>query len=106
MLKINTKRHIRCCTVETPTAWLVVAVLLETRGNETIAVSEPKVIKVIQKVTYTLGGSTSVFSYPKLTAPEILSTIKVGKILSPYVPNFGFGQSNIITGLAAQPPTL
>ena len=105
MLNIRTKRHIRCARVETPTAWLVVAVLLETRGGETVAVSEPKVIKVIPKPTQlVLGGSyakTTLF----LAAPTTLASSSYSKILSPYVPNLGFAQSNIITGLAARPPT-
>jgi hypothetical protein len=49
MLNVQAKRHIRCATVETPTAWLVVAVLLETRGTETIAVSEPRLLKLFRK---------------------------------------------------------
>ena len=105
MLNIKVQQHIRCGRVETPTAWLLVAVLLETRGTETVVVSEPKVIKIIPKpVQLALGGSYAKTSY-FLAAPTILASSSYSKILSPYIPLFGFSHSGNITGLAAQPPT-
>ncbi len=105
MLKISSKKqHIRFATLEQPHAWVVVAFLIETNGNETIAVSDPKVVKIIPKSQFALkAGNLSSFA---LSAPqEIVSTLSLQR--SPYVVSlFGYSNSEVVIGLAAQPPTI
>ncbi len=115
MLKPNTQQHIKFITVEKPTAWLVVAVLVEMMGDEMVSVSEPKVVKIIQKAclrpacagrrqALALKGSTQ--SQFLLSAPAVVQLSKSQAQVSPYFAFiFGSEKSNFITGLAAQPPT-
>jgi hypothetical protein len=105
MLKPQTQQHIRFITVEKPTAWVVVAVLVEMNGEETIAVSQPKVVRVIPKAQAALKGAT-VQSPFLLSAPVEISASHFESLVSPYFAYiFGSEKSNFITGLAAQPPT-
>lgn len=104
MLKPNTQQHIKFITVEKPTVWLVVAVLVEMMGDETISVSQPKIVKVIQKARALAGSTQSQFL---LSAPAVVQLSKSQAQVSPYFAFiFGSEKSNFITGLAAQPPTL
>lgn len=109
MLKPNTQQHIKFITVEKPTAWLVVAVLVEMLGDETISISEPKVVKVIQKACLrrqAIALKGSVQSQFLLSAPTVTQLSKSQAQVSPYFAFiFGSEKSNFITGLAAQPPT-
>ncbi|MBX4197802.1 hypothetical protein KW782_00505 [Candidatus Parcubacteria bacterium] len=103
MINIQTKQHIRFAKVEQPTAWVIVAILLETTGDETVAISEPRIVKVIPKNNTSLkAGFDTRFI---LNAPvEIL--IHTAPFASPYANLlFGSRKSNFITGLAARPPT-
>ncbi len=104
MLKIHTKRHIRFATLDKGNVFVVVAVLLETTGTETVAISEPRVVKIIPKAQYTLPGTIS-YSRALNASTKVIAAIK-GSIISPYISHiFGSEKSNFITGLAAQPPT-
>jgi hypothetical protein len=105
MLKIHRKQHIRFATIEQPTRFVVVAVMLETVGNETVAISEPKIVKIIPKAIHLLSSTkASPRAILSLSAPVQSST--VGNIVSPYFAHiFGSEKSNFIVGLAAQPPT-
>ncbi len=107
MLKLHTKRHVRFATVEKDTVWIVVAVLFETRGTETFAISEPKIVKIIPKADkLALKGSVSKSAF--LSLPTFLSNFNEIKhaVISPYVTTFfGSVNSQILIGLAAQPPT-
>lgn len=109
MLKIHSKRHIRFATLEQPTAWVIVAVLLETRGNETIALSEPRVVKVIPKDgRLTLPGTfvSSSFNAP-LALPASHAIVKnlVSSIISPFVSSFNISDKEFVMWFSAQPPT-
>ncbi|MES2436951.1 MAG: hypothetical protein V4519_02975 [Patescibacteria group bacterium] len=105
MLKLHRKQHIRFATIEQPTQFVVVAVMLETVGTETVAISEPKIVKIIPKAIHLLSGSkTSPQAVLALTAPALALISQ--PIVSPYFAHiFGSEKSNFITGLAAQPPT-
>ncbi len=107
MIELRTHQHIRFVTVEKPTAVFVYAILLETTGNETIAVSEPRIVKIIQKKgQLALKGTTPTTIYI-LPAPQEVIGTKVSKVISPYFAYiFGSETSNFIIGLAAQPPTV
>ena len=102
MLNIQTKRHIRFATVDKGTAWVVVAILIETTGNQTVAVSEPKVIKIIpKKPVLSLTGHTA-----ELTAPNI-NVIFEKAVPSPFISIlFGNTNTSYIASLGARPPTL
>ncbi len=101
MLQVYTNRKIHFKTVETATATLVVAVLVETYGNET-RVSEPKIIKVINKNQLKLAGNVS--SIPRLVAAQNKSSIK-RPVVSPFQYLFSNKHSNNVTWLFARPPT-
>jgi hypothetical protein len=105
MLKQRTQQHIRFAKIEQPNAWVVVAVLLETTGNETVAISEPKVVKVIPKAQFALpGGKKQSSAVLLLSAPYV--AYFGHSLTSPYFSLiFGSEKSNFIIGLAAQPPT-
>ncbi len=105
MLKLHSKQHIKFATIDRGNAWVVVAILLETRGNETFAISEPKIVKIIAKsAQLALSGSVkSTYFLPEYKAQTIL---KKHAVVSPYINHFGHSSSNIIPLLSAQPPTI
>lgn len=106
MLTLHSKQHIRFVTVEKATGLFVYAILLETTGNETLAVSEPKLVKIIpKKANLGLAGTNGVSSR-WLVAPIEDLIAQTSKIASPYFAFiFGSEASNFITGIAPQPPT-
>jgi len=101
MLQVYLKRKIHLKTVDTPTATLLVAVLVETYGNET-HVSEPKIIRIIPKNTLCISGSVAtnlLFS----ASQEILYT---KPSVFPFAFIFSYKNSNNnLTWLYARPPT-
>jgi hypothetical protein len=104
MLNIRTQKHIRFAKLDRGDAWVIVAVLVEEIGNETI-ISEPKVVKIIQKNTLALSGSVQSHQF-LLKAPTQLAQSQSESLVSPYFAYiFGSEKSNFITGLAARPPT-
>lgn len=112
MLNIHTERSVRLMTIERPTAWIVVAFLVETCGTETTVVSGPRIVKVIQKNNRALPCGLSAQAGRKgcstLALPASLSETKVIEtpIKSPYVSIlFGFTNADVVIGLAARPPT-
>lgn len=108
MLKLNPQRKVKLVTVERPTAWLVVAFLTETRGEETIIISGPKVVKVILKQSKALVGGKKQGNAAVLALPAPVSTsfAVITPIASPFVSYiFGFSNSDVVMGLAARPPT-
>ncbi|NQV88378.1 MAG: hypothetical protein HQ402_02395 [Parcubacteria group bacterium] len=105
MLKIQPKQHIRFATIEKPTMWVVVAVLVETKNGESFVVSKPKVVKVILKEKQLkLTGRVSSKSYC-LSIGKCDSSIKQKGIISPFV-SFLHTQSPFIVWFSARPPTL
>ncbi len=105
MLKPQSQQQIRFITVEKPTAWYVLAVLVEMNGEETVSVSQPKVVKIIPKVKALKGGTSQ--NQFLLTAPVDISAAELSSLVSPYFAHiFGSEKSNFIVGLAAQPPTI
>jgi hypothetical protein len=106
MLKLNPQRKVKLITVERPTAWLVVAFLTETRGDETVIISGPKVVKVILKQSKALVGAQKANVVLALPAPKGVEKIIEVLIPSPYVSSiFGYSNSDVVIGLAARPPT-
>ena len=105
MLKLHTQQHIKFAKLDRGDAWVVVAVLFETTGTETVAISEPKIVRIIPKAYQALPGSkSSQQAVLSLAAPaeELTRT----HIVSPYFAYiFGTEKSNFITGIAPQPPT-
>ena len=102
-----TKQYVRFVTVEKPTVWVVVAVLVEDRDGETIALSEPRIVKIIKKEPREMlalaSGQRLLASSVVLPAPaSILSSSNF--IPSPYIASFGY--SEVISWLFARPPTL
>jgi hypothetical protein len=107
MLKIQTKQHIKFATVDKGTAVFVVAILVETHGNETISISEPKIVKIIQKSYLAITGQIkkAAQAFLALPAQENLITKKSRSVVSPYINSFGYSNSIIIPNISAQPPT-
>jgi hypothetical protein len=106
MLKLRTQQHIKFFRVEKSNATYVYALLVETNGTETISVSDPKLVQVVQKKgQLALKGSVSLTKYV-LPEPQVHLPSKNKKLESPYFSIlFGSEKSNFIIGLAAQPPT-
>jgi hypothetical protein len=104
-LKEQSKRHIRFATVEKPTAWVVVAILVEKRGNETIILSQPKIVRIIPKNTADQALPEAVGQKLYLAGP-IQAPTRTSFIVSPYT-SVLFSQTNlnIKSGIAPQPPT-
>ncbi|MDQ3076566.1 MAG: hypothetical protein M3Q63_00715 [bacterium] len=106
MIQLRTQQHIRFVTVEKPTAIFVYAILLETTGNETVAISEPKLVKVVaRKGQLALKGTVPTL-VQALPAPLEVIGMRVSKVVSPFFAFiFGSEVSNFIMGIAPQPPT-
>jgi hypothetical protein len=105
MLNIHNQQHIRFGKVETPTAWLVVAVLVEIHGSTTTVISEPRVIKVIPKAERGLPAARRELP-GSISLPKIQYEVRVSLIPSPYVTTlFGNNNKDIVVALAARPPT-
>jgi len=106
MLKTLTKRHVRLVKVEKPTVWLIVAILLETTGEETIVIGEPRIVKVISKKISLLPGtvrnSNEIYflSTPKGEISNSSQTIS-----SPYVQEFAYSNLDTLSCFFARPPT-
>lgn len=116
MLTIRTQRHIRLVTVEKPTAWIVYAILLETRGTETTQIGKPKVVKVLPKETVAPALSGSVQTVEEaseavhskvflLDAPQKFATEYTSAIPSPYVSSFSKENLDFVLWFSARPPT-
>lgn len=107
MVDIQIKRNIRFVTVEKPNAWLVLAVLVEIRDGLTVAVSEPKIVKIIQKKFAALSGNVQKRKISQLSAPKILVNQSHARhgIISPYSTSFKYLDSHTIPWFSAQPPT-
>jgi hypothetical protein len=105
MNAIQIKRHIRVAKIENSTQWLFVAVVLEEQGGVMVAVSQPRVIKIIQKPNSALPGKISQAITFKLASPLSKTQTRTSRIQSPYVSILFGTTSEVIVGLAAQPPT-
>jgi hypothetical protein len=108
MLKIHTQRKVEFMTVERPTAWVVVAFLVEIAGDERTVISGPKVVKVILKSATGLpSGKKAASAMLALPAPISMAFAVQAPLESPYVTSlFGFSNSDLVIGLAARPPTV
>ncbi len=107
MLRLKTKQHIKFATVDKGDVTLVVAILIETRGSETISVSEPKIVKVIHKTPKLALKSAGVTKSGAFYLPAAVTlSIKTAKsVVSPYLNTFGYSSSVVIPHTSAQPPT-
>ncbi len=107
MIKLHSKQHIRFVTLDKGTVFEVYAILLETEGRETVAISEPKLIRIIQKNTLALRGSKKTVSILTLATSAISNKQKISGVVSPYITSiFGYPNSQFVMGLSAQPPTI
>ena len=107
MLKLRTKQHIKFVTVDKGTVWIVAAVLIETRGNEPISISEPRIVKIIPK-TQNLALNSSVTTIPQVLSLAAAESVVVQPIqpkVSPYFNAFGYTTSNLVPNVSARPPT-
>mgnify|MGYP007080184617 CR=1 FL=1 len=57
MITRYTHRHVKVGVVEQATCFLVYAVLLETTGADTVALAEPKLVKIIPKQQLVLSAA-------------------------------------------------
>jgi hypothetical protein len=101
MLTLYTKRTIKFAVVEKPTCWLVYGVVFETRGNEQIAITEPRIVKVITKARAALPGT--VVSPFALFGQSIAVQTPTG-IISPYTAHVD-AQHSFLAWYYARPPT-
>jgi hypothetical protein len=108
MIKLHSQQHIRLYTRHCGTTTEVYAVLFETQGSETFAISEPKLVKVIHKKVFALKGAKQKLS-PTLSLGVSSRELprKISEVVSPYISSiFGFINADFIAGLSARPPTL
>jgi hypothetical protein len=108
MLQLHRKREIKLATVEKATAWIVVAVAIETEGGEIIYVSEPRIVRVIPKKTLALKGEITrgkkVLTLKGTTKPH--SKPLQTSVLSPYAVDLKIRDEQSMVGIAARPPTV
>ena len=104
-LSIYKKQFVKFATVEKADAFVVVAILFETNGSETYAISEPKVVKIIAKKNFEIsnGHVSQGFILP---APVKEFFRGVAPVKSPFFSTiFGFTNADVVVGLNARPPT-
>lgn len=98
------KRFVRFLTVEKASAWEVYAVLFESDGLSVVAISEPKLVRVVAKDVKALKGSCANPSCLAASKPEEQTQ---EAIPSPYFPTlFGFSNSEFVIHHSARPPTV
>jgi hypothetical protein len=107
MINLHAQRKVEFMTVERPTAWVVVAFLVEIRGDERTVLSGPKVVKVILKANSSLpGGKKEPKAVLALPAPVSMAFAVQVPVVSPFASNiFGFSNTEFVVSLAARPPT-
>ncbi len=98
------KNQVHFKAIETPTAWLILAVAWKIVDSE-IIYSRPKVVKIIPKEESAIDGNVG-----GIPSPFLLSgTSKTSKfeelILSPYSFTYSPERSGSITKYGARPPT-
>jgi hypothetical protein len=109
MLQIHTQRKIEYITVERATAWIVLAVLVETNGDQKTIIGKPRVVNVVLKAHSALTDGKVKKAQQLLALPAPISTsfAVTARIVSPFFPNvFGFSNSEFVMSLAARPPTV
>lgn len=109
MQKIQTKNQyqVKFFTVLKGTAVVIYAVAFRKEGSELIAVSEPRIVKIIQKKQAVLKGSVKITSKYFLAgnkkAKKATAEIKK-KIASPYFSETIF-QTGFIAAIGARAPS-
>lgn len=102
MIQVKTQRYIKCSTVESVQAWLVVAVVVERVGNgPEVVISEPRIVKVIAKTTPLLKGSVASHLLSGSNPPAATHT----PIRSPYAQSIGYFNTDVLAWYGPQPPT-
>jgi hypothetical protein len=102
MSQIKIQKRMKFVTVERPTAWLVVAFLVEFQDGVEVIVSEPKVVKVIlKKKALELGSNSKMFA---LSGPVSCAKCASRLVASPYVAFFNTKETQNFS-LFARPPT-
>ena len=104
MLTLHAQRKIKFFAVEKPTLWLIYAAVVEIRGEETLIVSEPKLVKVRQKQVIALPGRQTK-NVPLAISAPITKTAFAGSIASPYFSYEVSKDPNFLVWYNARPPT-
>lgn len=105
-LKAYKKQFVRLVTRETNSACEVYAVLFESDGQNVVAISEPRLVRIIlRKATLALKGFCSGFNILKGYVKN--EKEKPQPVPSPYFPTlFGFSNSDFVIQISARPPTI
>ena len=104
MQDLQVKRNIKFVRFERPTAWVVAAFVVEIQDGCEVAISDPKIVRVILKQNQfqCALNSGKILSLPParnlLAVPNTL-------LISPYFFSFQHFNSDIIVWFLAQPPT-
>ena len=110
-LAIRTRRSIKFARIEREDSFAVFAFVIEQNGNETIILSEPRLIRIIPKASshrarLMLAGSVSRAGGLLALAGDIAS-LAVQRISASFSYPFAFAaQESFSAGLYARPPTL
>ena len=104
-ISLYNKRFVKFIRIERPDAFVVVAVLFETNGTETYAVSEPKIVKILPKDSVVIQSGKISHGF---TLPAPIKELFKGSspIKSPFFSTiFGFSNTDLVVSLSARPPT-
>ena len=99
------QNRIQFKAVETPTAWVVLAIAWKN-VNGTIVYSEPKIVRIVQKEGTALSGDTLIKELEFLLEGGKL-VIEFGEFIpSPYSFSFVLKRTGFIAKTGARAPTL
>ena len=104
MLNVHTERHIRIIKGENAHAFIIAAVVVETREGQTVVVGEPRILKIIPKQGSTLPGRVT---KTRALAGQIRKeTIPQASLVSPYISFVYTSEKHDIPWYYSRPPTL
>jgi hypothetical protein len=104
MLKIHESQQIKFLTVEKPTAWIIVAVLVNTEGDRIVSVSAPKIVKIVpKKAACALPGACA--ESMMLLEGARPQMVYREPVISPYV-NAVVEEPCVLAWVGARPPTI
>ncbi len=106
MLTLHAQRYIKVAKVEQQSAWLFVAWVVEKRGDTEVALSEPRVLRVIPKQPLkALAGKIMAEAQALFLAAPRLLTGQIVRIISAIEVFAGFTKPEVISWFSARPPT-
>ncbi len=93
-------------TVDKGTAVVIYAVAFRKEGSELIAVSEPRIVKIVAKEQVALKGEVSSgnFSLPGKISASVRNFKKIIPVISPFFTNSIF-QTGFIATIGARAPS-